>query len=245
MQTKEVLKKIAILILVTIIILGVYSYFKSISKTKDLDENIAQIETAIESITTLVDIGRFDILKRFYDDEVVADYSSLWGTEPRKLTKDNVGSAWAGFLPGFNTTRHDITNIKVKFLGSKANAISDITASHWLNGEAWIIRGHYFFELVKNTDKWVVKKWKFILVSESGSRILVDEAEKRVKEMNKQIESNHLILRNLKKNTLRLEGRHQNSKTSQKNYSLNENLGLDCQTILILFQPSSVLTIFR
>jgi hypothetical protein len=153
----------------------------ALSRAQTSDEQIARIQTVIQSITVCVDLRRFDLLDRFYAEEVVADYSSLWGTEPRKLTGSEVGATWAGFIPGFDTTRHEISNIEVHISGRNANASAsaDVIASHWLDDETWIIRGAYLFELAKRSNDWVVSGWKFVLESESGDRSLVDVAEAR------------------------------------------------------------------
>lgn len=150
---------------------------------QNVDEETARIQTVIQSITTHVDLRRFDLLARFYAEVIIADYSSLWGTPPRTLTRSEIGSAWAGFIPGFDTTRHDISNIEVQIDGHQANARADVTALHWLDGDNWTISGTYTFDLTKNADDWVVSRWKFVLESESGDRALVDEAEARARQL--------------------------------------------------------------
>ena len=153
----------------------------SFAETKD--EQAAKIRTVIESITVMVDLRRFDLLDQFYADKITADYSSLWGTEPRELAREEIGNAWAGFIPGFDTTRHEITNIKVRIDGQYASAKADVTASHWLDDESWIIGGVYSFELEKVSSDWVVSYWRFDLETESGDRSLVDIAEARAQEI--------------------------------------------------------------
>lgn len=142
-------------------------------------EHVARIQTVVQSITLCVDLRRFDLLERFYAEEVVADYSSLWGNEPRRLERGEIGEAWAGFIPGFDTTRHDVTNIEVEVDRSLATASASVVASHWLDGEMWVIGGRYVFELELTAEDWVVTKWTFLLESESGDRGLVDIAEVR------------------------------------------------------------------
>lgn len=155
--------------------------YSSAAHSATLDEQSARIETVIQSITVCVDLRRFDLLKRFYAAEVEADYSSLWGNEPRRLQRAEIGDAWAGFIPGFDTTRHDVTNVEVELAGPSATATADVRASHWLDGDTWVIDGQYVFELEKGHEDWVVTKWTFLLESESGDRALVDEAEARAK----------------------------------------------------------------
>ena len=153
----------------------------AVADTSSRAEESARIETVIQSITISVDLRRFDLLERFYAHEVEADYSSLWGNEPRRVLRADIGDAWAGFIPGFDTTRHDLTDIEVAVAGSLATATADVLASHWLDGDTWTIDGQYLFELEKGPDDWVVTKWTFLLESETGDRGLVDVAEARAK----------------------------------------------------------------
>ena len=155
--------------------------FSAESELQDVNEETAKIQTVIESITTLVDLRRFDLLDQFYAEEVIADYSSLWGNEPRLLVRSEVGPGWAGFIPGFDTTRHDISNIQVDISGASASASADVIASHWLDGEPWVIEGHYTYEFVRTAENWVVESWVFVLESEAGDRTLVDFAEERAR----------------------------------------------------------------
>jgi len=155
--------------------------FSAESELQDVDEDTAKVQTIIESITTLVDLRRFDLLDQFYAEEVIADYSSLWGNEPRTLTRSEVGPGWAGFIPGFDTTRHDISNIRVDISGANANASADVIASHWLDSELWVIEGHYTYEFVRIAENWLVESWVFVLESEAGDRGLVDFAEERAR----------------------------------------------------------------
>lgn len=142
-------------------------------------EQAARIETIIEGITHAVDIRRFDLLERYYAASVVADYSSLWGNAPRTLARSEIGDAWAGFIPGFDTTRHTITNINVDIDGDRAQASADVHAAHWLAGATWVISGIYRYEFVREADRWVVESWAFVLENEQGDRGLVDVAEER------------------------------------------------------------------
>ena len=156
----------------------------ALSSAQNLDEQTARVQNVVQSITVSVDLRRFDLLESFYAEQVVADYSSLWGTEPRRLARSEIAAAWAVFIPGFDTTRHEVSNIEVHVDGPNASASADVVASHWLDDESWVIRGKYLFELFRGSNDWVVRNWKFVLESESGDRSLVDVAEARASREN-------------------------------------------------------------
>ncbi len=40
---------------------------------------------------------------------------------------------WASSLPGFDRTRHEISNIETVVKGNEATATADVTANHYLN----------------------------------------------------------------------------------------------------------------
>ena len=144
----------------------------------------ASIRNTITAVTAFVDQACFTMLERFYADTVIADYTSLWGGSERKLKNSEIGSAWAGFIPGFDVTHHELRNIRTKVEGAKATATADIAASHWLDSKFWLITGRYHFGLILDDadNAWKITNWRFELQYEAGDRSLVDEAEIKAKD---------------------------------------------------------------
>ena len=62
---------------------------------------------------------------------------------------------WASSLPGFDRTRHEISNIETKVKGNKATATADVTANHYLDEMFWQIAGSYEYGLVKEDGQWI------------------------------------------------------------------------------------------
>ncbi|MCG7587667.1 nuclear transport factor 2 family protein, partial [Photobacterium sp. OFAV2-7] len=90
---------------------------------------------------------------------------------------------WAGFLPGFDTTYHDLSNMKVDISDDTANATVDFTANHWLGAEGfWAVSGHYEFSLSRANDNWAITSVKVRGTSEQGSRDVLGEAPQYAKE---------------------------------------------------------------
>ena len=147
------------------------------AKADQSAEDIAQIQSVIQAIGILADLGEFAAMCHLYDDESSADYSSLWGNEPRKGTPSSMATGWSGFIPGFDTTRHDISIDSVSVAGDVATASAHVQANHWLDGDFWGISGIYDVGLTKKNERWLISTWTFTLEEEVGSRDLVDEAE--------------------------------------------------------------------
>ena len=146
-------------------------------------EDSARIKTVIQAIGIFADLGQFAAMCQLYDEMSVSDYSSLWGNEPRIGTPSTKATGWSGFIPGFDTTRHDILVNRVAVDGRTATASARVQADHWLDGEFWGISGTYDVGLKKKGDRWLISTWVFTLDEENGSRDLVDEAEARAADM--------------------------------------------------------------
>lgn len=140
-------------------------------------KDVAQIKSTIEAIGVFADFGAFEAMCQLYDDQSTADYTSLWGTEPRTGAPSDMSTGWSGFIPGFDATRHDITVDDVVVDGDNANATARVAAHHWLGDVVWSISGVYTVALRKQENRWLIADWVFTLESETGDRGLVDKAE--------------------------------------------------------------------
>lgn len=85
-------------------------------------------------------------------------------------------SLWASSLPGFDRTRHQISNIETKIKENKATATADVTANHYLDEMFWQIARSYEYGLVKEDGQWVIDKMTFLAESEQGDRDVIDKA---------------------------------------------------------------------
>lgn len=141
---------------------------------EDIDR--AMLITIVESVATLADRGNFTDLEQLFHDRVFVDYSSLSGqpgdiTSPRELMAE-----WAGLLPGFDGTRHAISNVDVKLDGDNARATADVGASHWVDGLFWHADGRYSYEFSRDIDEWAITSMTFTLTEERGTREVFEAA---------------------------------------------------------------------
>ena len=132
--------------------------------------DVAAIKTVVESVAVLADCGNFEALEQLYADEVLVDYTSLSGGEPELKSPQALMSEWAGVLPGFERTRHAISNIEVNVTGSRATATADVIADHYVAGLYWQVAGDYRYELVRMGERWRIVAATFNLSDELGTR---------------------------------------------------------------------------
>ena len=134
------------------------------------------IETIVESVANLADRGNFESLEKLYAEEVEVDYTSAFGGEVELKSPQGLMTQWASSLPGFDRTRHEISNIEISLKGNKAIATADVTANHYLDEMFWQIAGSYEYGLVKEDGQWMIDKMTFIAESEQGSRDIINKA---------------------------------------------------------------------
>ena len=132
--------------------------------------DVAAIKSIVEAVALLADRGNFEALERLYADEVLVDYTSLAGGDPELKSPQALMTEWAGVLPGFDRTRHDISGIEVSIADSRATATADVTADHYVAGLHWQVVGDYRYELVKTGDRWLIAAATFNLQDETGTR---------------------------------------------------------------------------
>ena len=136
----------------------------------------AAIKTAVESVATLADSRNFESLEKLYAGRVRVDYTSAFGGEVEVKTPQALMTAWAGLLPGFDRTRHAISNVQVKVDGSMAAASAEVTADHWIAGRHWQVTGSYDYSFTNIGGEWRITAMTFHLKNEAGTREVLGHA---------------------------------------------------------------------
>ncbi|HEY9736225.1 MAG TPA: nuclear transport factor 2 family protein [Trichocoleus sp.] len=139
----------------------------------------AAITVVVESIATLADQKNFESLEDLYADQVQIDYTSLFGGTLQTHTPESLMNAWASVLPGFEQTRHSLSDIQVEVEGNSAIATADVVADHYLGGSIWQVSGEYTYRLLKEESGWQVTEMAFSLENEAGDRALLATAAER------------------------------------------------------------------
>ena len=138
----------------------------------------AAIKTTIESIGILADQGNFEAVEKLYADEVELDYTSLTGGEVERISPQALMTQWASVLPGFDRTRHALSDIAVTLDGTQAEATANVIADHYVGDLFWQVRGDYRYEFQKIDGMWRVTSHTFNLREESGTRDVFGPASK-------------------------------------------------------------------
>ncbi len=136
----------------------------------DAEQHEAAIRTIVQSVGVLVDRGAFEALETLYGDEIELDYTSLTGGEVERKSRRALMNQWAGVLPGFDRTHHQIDNVQVTLAGDQATAAADVVADHWVAGFTWQVRGGYRFRLRLEEGDWQITHHAFDLQGEQGTR---------------------------------------------------------------------------
>ena len=140
----------------------------------------AAIATCVEAVAVLVDLQAFDRLETLFAKEVRVDYTSLFGGGVERLGAPELMARWAGLLPGFDATRHAISDIRVEIDGDSASARAAVTGTHWLEGESWVVSGLYVYEFARRGRWWRITSMTLHATEETGDRGLADRAAARV-----------------------------------------------------------------
>jgi len=145
-----------------------------------LSRNEAQIRSVLNSYATMADQGAFEYLGRLFAPELVIDYSSLFGGEPQTVKREQLMKQWAGFLPGFDTTYHELSDHQIEVDGNRAKASVAVTASHWLGEKGfWQVSGSYDFTLIRADGSWQISSVRIDATGEKGSRDVLGDAPAR------------------------------------------------------------------
>jgi hypothetical protein len=146
-----------------------------------------QITNVVTAIFTGTDGRDWQKVEKSFADKVLLDYTSMTGGAPATLSPQEITAAWKTLLPGFDSTKHQLSNFQVKQTGENADFTNDVRAVHYLQVEgkqdSWIVKGHYSFQLKKINNEWKVTAMKFIKEEISGNTILPQLAMERVKKV--------------------------------------------------------------
>ena len=102
-----------------------------------------------------------------FADDVELDYTSLTGTDPDRLSPQQVVDGWAAGLGGLTATQHLVANHLVDVqrqdpqagqVGDTAACTASFQATHLLpnatGGPTWTLGGHYRYTLHRTAAGW-------------------------------------------------------------------------------------------
>ncbi len=137
---------------------------------------IATIKSMVANVGAYADAGNFESLETLFNDEVRVDYTSLAGGEPELKSANSLMSDWANVLPGFDATRHEVSNITVFAEEAWIVATADVVASHFLEAECWLVKGSYRYLFAVSEGRWKIFATTLNLEQQSGNAAIVQQA---------------------------------------------------------------------
>ncbi|MCU0648619.1 MAG: nuclear transport factor 2 family protein [Gemmatimonadaceae bacterium] len=141
----------------------------------------AKVMALVSSIPLAVDLGNYALAETAFAPSVRVDYTSLWGGEPQQTTPAALMDAWRGIVPGFDATRHELSDVRVRLSDTTAVATAHVDGRHWLGARIWRPVGRYVWSLRKVDARWQVTEMTFVLEREFGDRALASEAMARAR----------------------------------------------------------------
>jgi len=140
-----------------------------------------KIKESILEIFEGADERNWSKVKNAMAEKVLLDYSSMSGGEPAMLSPDDIVKAWANFLPGFDKTKHNLSNFKIA-TGDKLTAVTfDGKADHFIANKVWTVEGDYYAE-AKNDDRISLLRLNF--KAQRGDTDLPAQATERMQNEN-------------------------------------------------------------
>jgi len=132
-----------------------------------------KIEEQITKLFVYTDEHRWDDVKALFAGQVWLDYSSFTGIEAATMTPEQLIDGWSGFLPGFKSTHHQVSNYLVDIDDRRARLTCYGTASHYFPTESgndvWIVVGTYDFGLTETEEGWKIDRMIFYFKYQDGN----------------------------------------------------------------------------
>ncbi|GGH64424.1 hypothetical protein HNQ91_002302 [Filimonas zeae] len=139
-----------------------------------------EIIEQIQHLFTGADERNWEKVAATLDEKVLLDYSSMNGAPATWLTPDEIITIWAGFLPGFDSTRHQLSGFSMGENEYTASVHFSGKADHFINVERWTVEGTYDVELIYSQRSWRITALKFNLSGQSGNTALPALAVERM-----------------------------------------------------------------
>lgn len=145
-------------------------------------EDRLEIMQAVGAVLLMLDLHEWDKVGPYLADEVIVDYRSIFGGEVAHHTRASLVELWRSRIPGFDSTQHQVTNVIVEGVGSRASTTSSIRACHRLGDGYWNFGGGYFHELVRTAEGWQIRAMTIRMTYEEGDRGIRAQALARMEQ---------------------------------------------------------------
>ncbi len=150
--------------------------------TQNDETEEARARGAAVAMTALVDVRDWDGVQSYFAPQVTVDYTSLFPGKVETIPRETLIQRWKALVPGFDATRHILTDVEVDVQGTKASGTARIAATHFLGADRWTPYGHYKYAFQKSGGNWKISALTYLSEREEGDRSLVERATARARE---------------------------------------------------------------
>ena len=139
-----------------------------------------EIAEAVGGIMFHVDRRDWETAVSYLLPEVTTDYTSIFGGNPVRCSREELAEGWRTRLSGFDSKQHTVTQVLVEGSGTRASTVSNPRAFHWFDSDIWAFGGSYYHTLKKFDDSWLVGSLRVQMNCEVGDRSVRVAARRRM-----------------------------------------------------------------
>jgi hypothetical protein len=131
-----------------------------------------EIQDIVSLPTLYVDLGDYQVAAQFYVKDAILDYSSVLGPAAQALPVERYWASVLQFMPGFDSSLHQITNFDISMEGEAAVCISAVRATLRIGEETYSNGGIYRHTLVRTAEGWRISHQSYRKTFEEGASLL-------------------------------------------------------------------------
>lgn len=133
----------------------------------------AAVINQVKQLFASTDERNWEKVRAVMSDHVLLDYSSMTAQPVQSLAADEIIASWAAFLPGFERTRHVLTDFNVRIAAGEALVTYRGCADHLLDTAVWTVEGTYSTKLKLTADgQWLITGQTFNFERQRGDSSL-------------------------------------------------------------------------
>lgn len=130
------------------------------------------------SLLHAIDGLDWEEIRRCLADQVLVDYTEVFGGEVETVSGEELVARWRALLPGFDATQH-MTGPVLLTSDDRPGLRADthVRAYHRLGDESWAVNGHYVARLVDGK----ITELTLQLFYQEGNQKLAESATQRAR----------------------------------------------------------------
>jgi SnoaL-like domain len=139
-----------------------------------------RVRSVVMEILHAIDGRRWTALPPLFTDPITTDYTSLFGGDIQRQSREQLIEGWRQLLTPLDATQHLLGPIAVRADGARAVAECHVRGYHMSTkapgGGEWMVAGHYIFEMEARDDTWRVSSLTLQTFYQTGNRDLLRQA---------------------------------------------------------------------